>query len=123
MMSAMKHIEDDHQIALFRWAAMRKTHDGNPLTDYMFAIPNGGRRNPREAARLKKMGVKAGVSDIFLPIPRNNCHGLWIELKAPKGRISPEQKAWIDRMQEQGYAARVCFGWEAARIEIEEYLA
>jgi hypothetical protein len=117
-----RHIEDDHQLALFKWARMANIK-GVQVADYLIAIPNGGKRNAREAGRMKAMGVKAGVSDMLLPIPRGHYHGLWIELKAPDGRVSPEQKAWIEKMVMQGYSARVCFGWEEARIAIQLYLA
>ncbi len=75
-----RHIEDDHQAAFFSWL-----HSQYPeIYKVTFAIPNGGKRNPVEAARLKKQGVKAGVSDIFVAYPENPYHGLWIELKRPK---------------------------------------
>jgi hypothetical protein len=32
----------------------------------LFAVPNGGKRSPAQGARLKKMGVLAGVSDLIL---------------------------------------------------------
>lgn len=54
------------------------------------AIPNGEYRHDRTAARLKAMGVIAGSPDMFL-IVAGIAHG--IELKAPGGRQSPEQKA------------------------------
>jgi hypothetical protein len=47
-----KHIEDDIQSEYFRWCALLKI--------FAFAIPNGGKRNAREGARLKKQGTLAG---------------------------------------------------------------
>ena len=44
-------------------------------------MPNGGKRNPAEAARFKAMGVKAGVPDLCLPVPMNGYAGLYIEMK------------------------------------------
>lgn len=44
--------------------------------------PNGGRRNAREAARLKRMGVLAGVPDYIFILPDNNVG--FIELKLAK---------------------------------------
>ena len=32
---------------------------------------------------------------------------VWIELKSEKGRVSPEQRAWIDRLQAAGQEAAV----------------
>ena len=121
-----KFIEDDHQEALFRWASVM-ANSGYP-TRLMFAIPNGGYRRPREAARMKLAGVKSGVPDILLPVPRGEFHGLFIELKRPivKGEakpvVSPEQKHWLKELDAQGYMATVCYGWIEAKEVIESYL-
>lgn len=123
---ARKFIEDDHQEALFRWASVM-ANSGYP-TRLMFAIPNGGYRRPREAARMKLAGVKSGIPDIFLPVPRGEFHGLFIELKRPivKGEarpvVSPEQKHWLKELDAQGYMATVCYGWIEAKEVIENYL-
>ena len=87
-----------------------------------FHIPNGGKRSKREAARFRAAGVKAGVSDLFLPCPRGGYHGLWIEMKALDGRPSAEQKVFIRDMQAAGYAAVFCYGAEAAEAVITRYL-
>jgi hypothetical protein len=116
-----KHIEDDHARALATWASHHRE-----LRDIFFHIPNGGRRNPREAARLRGMGVRRGVSDYFLPLARGGYHGLFIELKPPNPishRVTPEQTHWIALMTERGYLALVCFGWFDARDAILRYLA
>jgi len=121
----MKHLEDQHQAALFNWAKVRRLEQGGTLADYLYAIPNGGRRDAREAARMKGQGVKAGVSDVHLPIPAGNKHGLWIEMKAPKPAkvsVSTAQKEWIERMKALGHEAVVCRGWEEAKAAIESYL-
>jgi hypothetical protein len=126
-MTSRRQIEALHQKALFGWAS-RATHGGIKVGDYLHASANGGLRNKNVATDLKDQGVKAGVSDIFLPVPRSTMHGLWIELKRPKsphwpaGRMKPEQIEWLDRMGEQGYAAVVCYGWESAMETIISYL-
>jgi len=60
----MNHIEDNEQICLMEWAAAQSGKF--PELSLIFHIPNGGKRNAREAARFKRMGVKAGVPDLFL---------------------------------------------------------
>jgi hypothetical protein len=123
-----RHLEDDHQLALFRWARMHTMPCGEKVGEYLYAIPNGGNRNPREGARLKAQGVKAGVSDIHLPIASRGFHGLWIELKAPKtgsapaGKVQPSQLEWIEKMTKKGHLAVVCWGWQAAADTIKNYL-
>lgn len=126
MINRSRFAEDDEQAALFSWASV-KANSGY-MTRLLFAIPNGGKRNPREAVRMKLAGVKSGVPDMFLPVARNGLHGLWIELKRPivKGEAKPvvsaEQKYWIEQLREQGYRAEVCYGWIEAKTLIEEYL-
>lgn len=76
-----------------------------------------------EAARMKAAGVKPGVPDMFLPVAREGCHGLYIELKRRDGgRVSTEQTAWMDALARQGYKTALCHGWDAAREEIQRYL-
>lgn len=114
--------EEDEQIMLFRWAAWQS--GSIPELRLLYHVPNGGSRHPAEAARLKAAGVKSGVPDLCLPVPRGHWHGLYIELKRVKGgRISPEQTEWLDALIKQGYSASVCRGWEEAKDEILRYLA
>ena len=114
--------EAQEQTWLFQWAEAMKVLRW-PEVDLMFHVPNGGSRNPAEAARLKAQGVKPGVPDLFLPIARNGYHGLFIELKRKTGgRTSPEQERMVRKLNQQGYKAVVCKGWNAAADIIEEYL-
>ena len=67
--------EHAHQKAIFCWAA--NNFNKWPELQLMFAIPNGGTRGDDKKSRtirggkLKAEGVKAGVPDIFLPVPRH----------------------------------------------------
>jgi len=118
--------EDGHQAALFCWTAMNMVQQ--PLLRWLFAIPNGGSRHSAEALKLKATGVKSGVPDLCLPVPRIPYHGLYIELKRPAslgklvGRASEDQLEWITFLREQGYMCRLCYGWEQARDCLLEYL-
>lgn len=112
--------EDEEQIWLFSWA---KLNSGKwPELELMHHIPNGGMRSKSEAARFKAMGVKRGVSDVFLPVAKGGYHGLYIELKAKDGRPEKEQKEWIAAVREQGYYAAVCYGGIEAANLVEAYM-
>ena len=88
-----------------------------------FVVPNGGSRNRAEAARLQAEGVKAGVPDLCLPVPRGEFHGLYIELKRVRGsRTSDFQVGWMESLMKQGYCVALCKGWEQAAQTIIEYL-
>lgn len=129
-----RYEEDNHQEALITTARVTKmplmkgVEVGAMVADYLYAIPNGGNRNKREAGRLKRQGVKAGVSDLHLAFAVNGYVGLWIEMKRPivkgqpKPRVSPDQTAWINRMGLAGYRAVVCYGVDDARATIKDYL-
>lgn len=63
--------------------------------DLLFFHPaNGGFRNLREAAKLKAMGVRAGVADLAVVLPDGRA--AFVELKAGKGRLSPAQAEFRD---------------------------
>lgn len=113
------HHEDAEQTIVFTWAAYY------PVLRWLFSIPNGGRRNPREAARLKAQGVKSGISDICLPLVTKEYPGLYIELKRRKvdgpSRVSPKQALFHKDMEEQGYKVAVCYGANEAIDIIKKY--
>lgn len=113
--------ESVEQQWLFAWAELQR--NAHPELALLYAIPNGGKRARTTAARLKKEGVKKGVPDTFLPVPRGKYHGLFIELKRLEGgRVEDSQRQWIYALTDQGYAAVVCKGWEAAAGVILDYL-
>ncbi len=124
--------EDGEQAAVFCWAANKVADGTYPMLKLMFAIPNGGTRggNKTQAmivgGQLKATGVKAGVSDIFLPYPRHNCNGLFIEMKRADGvpsDVSKAQKDFGAGVQDVGYGFVVCYGWIQAVAVIEQYLS
>ena len=106
--------EADEQRAVVEWCAWRRIP--------VFHIPNGGSRHPAEAARLKAQGVKAGVPDLCIPVARGGFHSLYIEMKAPKGRVSEKQREWLALLSEQGMRAIVCYGADSAIKAIEAYM-
>lgn len=124
----MKHLEHQHQVALIAWAHRMRlppaadVEEGATIAHYLLAVPNGGRRAPREAARLKAEGVKPGVSDLLLPLRRDGFAGLWLELKAPKGKPTELQHEWLRRMARAGYRAEWRDSWTDAAAVIADYV-
>jgi hypothetical protein len=140
-----KHDEQREQIALFQW--IDSLVASVPALRMAFHVPNGGARpnkvDPKtgkrysvEAAKLKAMGTRRGVFDVFLDVPRGFsfgyrmsgftgqvAHGLRLEMKVGDGDLSTEQKAWRKDWVEMGYAVNVCYSWVEAAHRIAEYLA
>lgn len=124
----MKNLEHKEQKALIQWADMqplaRYTFKAGKVGDYLFSIPNGGKRNIITAKTMHDEGCRAGVPDLFFALPNNHFAGLFIEMKAQTktARVSDNQKIWLSRLSEAGYKTQVCYGFEAAKQTIEDYL-
>ena len=112
--------ESDEQEALMQWAAVQTGR--RPELRLLHHIPNGGKRNAAEAAHFKRLGVKPGVPDLCLPVPRQGYHGLYIEMKCGRGKLSDCQREWIAALTKQGYCCAVCWSWEQAKEAIQAYL-
>ena len=121
--------EHTEQVALFNWAKLMESR--HPQLALMFAIPNGGKRPVVKTKRgnfsfvgrsLKLAGTKAGIPDIFLPVPHGEKHGLWIELKVGKNKPTKAQNMWLSNLASEGYETAVCYGFEEAKNKIVEYL-
>lgn len=119
MTRAKVPLETEEQQALFQWVQYQLKQ--YPELALLYHIPNEGKRNPR---RAKAEGVKAGVPDLCLPVPRGRNHGLYIEIKRRKGgRITSEQAEWMDHLRAQGYAVACCYGWEPAAKFLLDYMS
>ena len=112
--------ESVEQIRLFQWA--RSWEDEIPELATLFHPPNGGWRHKATARRLKAMGTKAGVPDVWLPVPRAGYHGLVIEMKYGSNKPTKSQQQWIDALREQGHRVDVCYSCIEAKMVILEYL-
>ena len=119
--------EHSHQTALFCWANQNKHL--YPCLEFMNGDSGGMPASSKVAAsRMKAAGNKKGFPDIFLPFPTNQYHGLFIELKRPKsekfkkGVVDQDQKTYMMYLNQVGYLAVVCFGYEQAIVVIEKYL-
>ena len=113
--------ESEEQQGLFCYCSVEMSR--YPDLDMLVHTPNEGKRSKAQGAKLKREGLRKGFPDISLCVAKGPYHGLYIELKRRKGyNITPEQKEWIIKLNEKGYAAAFCFGWEEAWEFIHAYL-
>lgn len=66
----------------------------------VYAIPNGGKRNAKEASWLKKQGVTAGVCDLHF-IHKGQIY--FFEVKSEYGTLSLFQNQFKKFVEEQGF--------------------
>ena len=84
--------------------------------------PNGGKRGKIEAGIFKAIGVRAGFEDLFLAVPAHGKPGLFVEMKAPDGRVSDAQDEMMELHRQQGYAVTVAWSFDEAISAIINYL-
>ena len=107
----MKHQESTLQTACVRWFRYQYPNL------IIYAVPNGGNRNVREAKRLKAEGVLAGVADLVVMLPQGK--SIYIEMKVKGNRQTENQKEFQKKAIELGHTYAVCYSFEDFQKVIE----
>lgn len=120
-------LERQEQVALVQWLSYHPL-----LKDFFHKNDNEGKRTPTQGHRLKMLGLRPGVSDLFVfhPSKTKKYPGLYLEVKRNKKYSLSERlkPTWVAQEKFQadakrvGYAAEFCYGWEHGKKIIEEYL-
>jgi hypothetical protein len=71
----------------------------------MVAIPNAAKRTQWAAHQAKKEGLSAGFPDVMLLAPGGKIG--FLEFKTAKGRLTDNQREWIERLDTRGFPVRV----------------
>lgn len=100
----MKHQESTLQTSCVKWFRYQYPHL------VIYAVPNGGSRNVREAQRLKSEGVLAGVADLTILLPQGK--SLYIEMKVKGNRQTPNQKEFQQKAEALAHKYYVCYSFE-----------
>ncbi len=100
--------ESVEQIKVVEW--LKQCHPEIP-----FMHLAGERKcSPAYGRMLKRMGHKAGVSDLFFPRSNKIHKGLFLELKSAKGKPTDLQLDFLCQMMSEGYLGIVCYGSKQA---------
>lgn len=94
----MRHLEDSLQKACVQWFGLQYPEHALLLHH----SPNGGFRNPVEAAKFKSMGTRAGFPDLILLLPSGGHPFLSVELKTKRGSQSDAQRRYQKAVEEVG---------------------
>lgn len=83
----------------------------------LHSVPNGGyAMDERAVARLKWTGLLPGVWDLVLAMPGSRV--AYIEIKAPRGRLSKHQQDFRDWMIVSGVMHAVLSSVDEARVAL-----
>ena len=107
--------EHDIQVAI---VGLLESIEPTPLYS---ATVGGVRLAMNTAKKMKEAGYSKGVPDMLVYEPRGMYAGLAIEVKTEKGRASEEQKAWVRNLNDRGWRAEICKGFEECADVICEY--
>ena len=95
--------ENSIQKAVIQWVNLQPR-----IKKFIIHIPNEGKRTKQYGKSLKDMGMRPGVSDLFIAMPRHNYYGAWIELKSKNGKLNTKQKNFMIDMMSQNYLTETC---------------
>lgn len=95
--------EESIQKTVIQWVRLQ-----TKIKKLVLHFPNEGKRSARYGRILKDMGLRPGVSDLFIAMPCRGFGGAWIELKSANGVVSIHQKEFLADMTEQNYFTAIC---------------
>ena len=107
--------EDDVQKACIRW--FRLQHPSKILFHVNNSVYANGLTAMKRQARLKSMGVLAGVSDLILCYRGKTT---FIEVKTDKGRQSPNQKSFETKAASSGFDYHIVRSFDQFKNLIDE---
>ena len=117
----MKHIESAHQAQVVEWSKWAYKTGKYPMLNMLHCSLNGVKLSGTQAKIAKGQGMLSGIPDLFLPVPKNGYHGLFIEMKSEKGRLTDNQHWFLTNADSLGYKTAVCYSAKEAISAIEAY--
>lgn len=117
----IKHTEADYQQQVVEWARWAHRSGKYPNLDLLHCSLNGVKLSALQATKSKQQGMLSGVPDLFLPVPMGGYHGLFIEMKSEKGRLTENQQWFLSNAESLGYKTAVCYSAKEAIDAIEAY--
>lgn len=113
--------EQAEQEVLFEWLEIMAR--SFPELKTAIHIPNEGKRSISNAMALKRAGLRRGAPDVFIPVPNEHYHGLFIEMKYGKNKPTKEQKEYLNAVSNLGYKTAVCYSADKAIKIVTDYLS
>ena len=111
--------EAAEQENVIKWA--RDNEKTYPFLWMLHSSLNGVKLSKMQAGKAKQQGMLSGVPDLFLPVPKNGYHGLFIEMKYGSNKVTEKQEKFLQNAANVGYAVSVCYSANEAIKRIEDY--
>lgn len=104
--------EDKIQEYVVAWLETHQDRYGRP---FIFThIPNGGKRSQEYAAKLKRMGLRAGWPDLMIMMYDGKFGCLELKKSKKSGKVSPEQLAFADECHYRCIHHAFAYGYKEA---------
>ena len=113
--------ESDLQKSIIRWS--KYSGGAHSELKLLYAIPNGANVSGPNRIRLVAEGLKKGMPDLCLPVPRGNYGSLFLEVKTKTGTVKKEQKEIHKMLKDNRNCVRIVRDLFEAIDVIENYLA
>ena len=107
------------QAKVIAWA--RANENNYPYLWMLHSSLNGVKMTKAQAGRAIAQGMLSGVPDLFLPVPKNGYHGLFIEMKYGSNKVTENQEKFLQNAANVGYSVVVCYSANEAIKRIEYY--
>ena len=93
-----------------------------PKARYCASLGGQYQKYPSQRRTAKETGYVKGFPDLQICEVKGKYHGLFIELKIWKNAYPSEhQKQWIKDLQDRGYCAEICKGFDECIDLIDKY--
>lgn len=129
------HSEENHQATVINWRnwtlnLIRESHpEQHARLRWLHSSLNGVFLGKSQTIKAVASGMTKGIPDLFLPCAARDAEGrvvhagLYIEMKkSAGGRLTPEQKEFMEHARREGYRIEVAFTWQQAARLVIEYL-
>lgn len=117
-----KHEEDNIQVSCVEW--FRYQYPKLLLTSFPagFALQGDKIKRIRTGARMKQMGYENGTPDLLIAVSNRVYHGLFIEMKTEKGKLTENQIKIGRYLHDNGYQCLVVRSLDEFIKVVEKYL-
>jgi len=91
--------------------------------DLLFTISPQSMKLPmRTAVGFSRLGYRKGTPDVTIHEPRGKYHGLFIEFKSEKGKLTKEQQEFKELAEKRGYCFKMHRSASEAFQALKHYL-